>query len=63
MSVKTTVKLTREQAIDRIVLKKCIELKEVIKCTLNNFKNRDLEYLLDKVYYDSEFENYEIVSD
>ena len=49
MSIKTTVKLTREQAIDRIVLKKCIEFKEVIKCTLNNFKNRDLEYLLDNV--------------
>ena len=63
MSVKTTVKLTREQAIDRIVNKKCIELREVIKCALNNFKNRDLEDLLDNVYYDSVFENYEIVSD
>lgn len=63
MSIKTTVKLTREQAIDRIVLKKCIELKEVIRCSLNNFKNRDLEYLLDHVYYDSEFENYEIKGD
>ena len=63
MSIKTTVKLTREQAIDRIVLKKCIEFKEVIKCTLNNFKNRDLEYLLDNVYYDSELENYEIKGD
>ena len=63
MSIKTTVKLTREQAIDRIVNKKCIELREVIKCTLNNIKNRDLENLLDNVYYDSDFENYEIVGD
>ena len=63
MSIKTTVALTREQAIDTILNKKCIEIREIIRCTLNNFKNRDLEDLLDNVYYDSEFENYEIVSD
>lgn len=63
MSIKTTVTLTREQAIDKIVNKKCMEIREVLRCTLNNFKNRDLEYLLDNVYYDSEFENYWVKGD
>lgn len=63
MSIKTTVTLTREQAIDKIINKKCIEIREIIRGTLNNFKNRDLEDLLDRVYYDSPFENYYIKGD
>lgn len=63
MSIKTTVTLTREQAIEIIVRKKLEPSKEEIEYTLNHLTNKDLEELMDKYYYDSEFENYEIVSD
>lgn len=60
MSVKTTVKLTRKQAIEIIVEKKLEPIKEEMEYTLNHLTNKDLEELMDKYYYESEFDNYDI---
>lgn len=60
MSVKTTVEITRKQAIDTIVEKKIKPIKEEIKHSLNYLTNKELEELLDTKYYDSEFDNYSI---
>ena len=63
MSVKSTVELTRKQAIYTIVEKKIEPIKEEIKYTLNHLTNKELEELLDTKYYDSEFDNYLIVEE
>lgn len=60
MSVKTTIEITRKQAIDTIVSKKLEPKKEEIEYTLNHLTNKELEELMDKYYYDSEFDNYSI---
>lgn len=60
MSVKTTIEITRKQAIETIVRKKLEPIKEEIEYTLNHLTNKDLEELMDKYYYDSEFDNYSI---
>ena len=63
MSVKSTVEITRKQAIYTIVTKKIEPIKEEIEYTLNHLTNKDLEELLDNKYYNSEFENYSIVEE
>lgn len=63
MSVKTTVEITRKQAIDTIVEKKIKPIKKEIEYTLNHLTNKELEELLDTKYYDSEFDNYLIVEE
>lgn len=60
MSVKTTIEITRKQAIETIVRKKIEPIKEEIEYTLKHLTNKDLEELMDKYYYDSEFDNYSI---
>lgn len=60
MSVKTTKEITRKQAIEMIVRKKLEPIKEEIEYALNHLTNEDLEELMDKYYYESEFDNYSI---
>jgi hypothetical protein len=64
MSVKSTVLLTRQQALTIIVNKildeKIKELKKEIFSALTYISNSELEKLLDEKYYNSEFENYAI---
>lgn len=64
MSVKSTVLLTRQQAltiiVDKILDEKIKELKKEIFSTLTYVSNSELEELLDEKYYNSEFENYAI---
>lgn len=61
MSVKTTKEITRKQAIEIIVDKKIEELKEHMKHFVEkNFTNKELEILMNKYYYESEFDNYSI---
>lgn len=62
MSVKSTVEITREQAIKIIVDKRIEQVKEDMKDFLERYHtNEELEELLDTKYYNSEFENYSIV--
>lgn len=61
MSVKSTVTLTRKQAINTITRKRLEKAEISIRESLAYLTNKDLEELLDTQYYDSEFENYEVV--
>jgi len=61
MSVKSTVTLTRKQAINTITRKRLEKAEVSIRESLAYLTNKDLEELLDTQYYDSEFENYEVV--
>lgn len=63
MSVKTTVTLTRKQAINHIIEKRIELLKRKLENEINLLSNDVLENLLDKVYYDSKFENYSVIDD
>ena len=63
MSVKTTITLTRKQAINRIIEKRIELLKRKLENELNLLSNDVLENLLDNVYYDSKFENYRVIDD
>lgn len=63
MSVKTTINLTKKQAIETITRKKLEPIKQEIEYTLNHLTNKELEELLDTKYYDSEFENYSIIEE
>lgn len=64
MSVRSTVLLTRQQAltiiVDKILDEKIKELKKEIFSALTYVSNSELEELLDEKYYNSEFENYAI---
>lgn len=63
MSIKTTVELTRKQAIKLIVEKQIKLSKKEMEYSLNYLTNKELEELLDDRYYDSIFENYLIVEE
>lgn len=63
MSVKTTVTLTRKQAINHIIEKRIELLKRKLENEIIFLSNDVLENLLDNVYYDSEFENYRVIDD
>ncbi len=63
MSVKTTITLTRKQAINRIIEKRIELLKRKLENEINLLSNDGLENLLDNIYYDSEFENYRVIDD
>ena len=61
MSIRSTKKITRKQAI-QIILDKRLELtKKEIKLSLEYLTDKELEELLDYKYYESEFDNYEII--
>lgn len=63
MSIKTTVTLTRKQAIDHIIRKRIELLKIKLENEINLLSNDVLENLLDNVYYDSKFDNYRVIDD
>lgn len=60
MNDKTTIKITREQAINIIMEKMLKPIEDDIKNTLKTTSNNELEQILDEIYYENEFENYEI---
>ena len=63
MSVKSTKTITRKQAIQIILDKKLEPIKKEIRLSLECLTNEYLEELLDNKYYESEFDNYEVVND
>ena len=61
MSVKSTRTYTREQAINTIVNKRIEPIIKELKISLEYLTNKDLADLLNQEYYDSEFDDYEVV--
>ena len=61
MSVKSTITYTREQAINTIVNKRIEPIIKELKTSLEYLTNKDLADLLNQRYYDSEFDDYEVI--